>query len=260
METSTVESLQPETEFTAEIFWSKWGESSGLTPEQFGRMWQDSETWYIDLPYHNFLHVREVLWECMEIADAYEESGAEINRKILVAAALFHDAGYYLTPEQFGFEDKETFSAAVLGMYGDKYGMTTEELRLAQSAIMATKLGAPVTNDYDIILVESDIANVGDDYDSSFLYKKELFHKETELLKHCSIDPTEFSISSIKVICGYLAVNLSLGPFDKFREHAITNLRHLCQDIADSHEENVVDFIKGLGEPVAQVLALDEAA
>jgi hypothetical protein len=171
---------QPHDDLTPEFFWQKWGEKSGFTPDQFDHLWKESALWYTDWPYHNFSHAKETLWETMHLADFCERFDYQVNRKALIAGTLFHDAGYHMDHESFGYESKEEYSAQLLGRHAHDYGMYEDDIVIAMNAIRATRLGAPAPGLHDKIIVRADIANIGGDFDREFAPKTELFRLDSQ--------------------------------------------------------------------------------
>lgn len=266
MSTLLVESQpQPEQDLSAEQFWLMWGGESGLTIEQFSLIWDDSRSWYVDLPFHNFTHACETLWEAMRLADLCQENGVSINRKALIVGALFHDAGYDQDHAEIGFDDKETYSAAIVGMKADKYGLDVDDLFTVQNAILATKRGSHVHSKEDIVLRRADLKNIAGNYAEDFLRKTQLLHKETERLSGKKISVWDFATTSIAILSEYLDDNLSLGEFDEaknrqtvFQLNAIANLTDLAREIAQYKNEKVVDLVKRLGTHVMRVLGITQ--
>jgi HD superfamily phosphodiesterase len=260
MERATAETLsQPE--YTLEAFWSRYGEKSGLTEEHCEWMWQDAVERYTDEPpyyYHNFEHACEVLWETMRLADYAEENGVSVDRKLLIAAALFHDADYH-QPTPSKHDSKEAYSAAIFNHMGLTYGYDTDERDAVSDIIMKTRLGNPPETLEQKIMVRADIANVGADYVREFLAKSRNFFRETSGL-HPEVSWLGFAATSLKVLATYLSYDLSLGDFDRenglslFTRRALSNLYRFATETAHEHRQSTKAYLHSLGETVVNVV------
>lgn len=259
--------LPPAEELTAERFWEMWGEESGLEQSQLQELWTETEAEYIDLPYHNFLHARETLWETMRLADLCKANGIVVNRKVLILGALKHDSGYYEDHKQLDYEDKESYSVGLLRRTAAKYGLSKDEVLLTGQAIMATKRGSHTVTLEDKIVRRADLANIAGRYAEDFLYKTRLFHEETELLSGKTINLWDFAAESIKILSEYLDDDLSLGLFDDFKDRqsvfqsrAIANLKQLAFETAKHKGERVTELARRLGSHTMKMLGFDKAA
>lgn len=259
--------LPPQENLTLDQFQLMWGDKCGLTPEQQEQAWEDAKVWYVDLPYHNFQHAKETLWESMRLADVCEENGLTVNRKALVIGALFHDAGYFRNHNEEGFETKEEYSVFVMNAYASRYQLEGEGLELAESAIIATTRGSQVRTLEDKILRRADLMNIAGNYAEDFLSKTRLLHKEIETLSDKTVNIWDFAVEGIKILSDFLHDDLSFGEFDRinnrmsvFQFRAIENLKHLTQEIAQETGQRIVDLGKKLGERVMRLLNLNRAA
>jgi hypothetical protein len=245
-------------------FWLRWGTRLNMPRETCREMWSDAEAWYSDLPYHNFQHARETLWEAMRLVDLCETHGLQVNRKALVAAALFHDAGYHLDEREYGFNTKEEFSAAILGMHGEKYGFSVVDTYTAEKAILSTYLSAVPNTLEDKILVRADLASIAGGYQEPFRRKTLLFTEEAKLLKATrgeTFDHREFVKGNIRALCVYLSNDLTLGPFDTedrqgvFKLRATANIQQWVQETAGELRLSVDRFLTELkSEAVIKLL------
>jgi hypothetical protein len=260
MERAAAETLTPP-EYTFEAFWARYGEKSGLTQEQCDSLWLDASERYTDQPpyyYHNFEHACEVLWEAMRLADYVEENGGSVDRKVLIAASLFHDADYYqATPSKY--DSKEAFSAAIFSHQAATYGYVEDERDSVSEIIMATKLGNPPEKLEQKIMVRADIANVGADYVREFLVKSRNFFRETRGLKP-DISRLGFAANSLKVLATYLSYDLSLGDFDRenglslFTRKALANLYRFATETAREQRQSTHEYLQSLGETVVRLV------
>ncbi|HEX5743957.1 MAG TPA: hypothetical protein VFX84_00690 [Candidatus Saccharimonadales bacterium] len=238
-----------------EQFWSQWGEKAGFGRQQFETLWTDAGKQYIDLAHHNFDHAQRVLWDAMCLADACEGNGIEVNRKALIGAALFHDAGYYQRAALDDTASKEAYAARILRAYAtqQEYGMSTEDIVVGIQAILSTEVERVPVSIEDKILVRADLMNIGGDYKTSVTPTTERLLEEARVLEGTSDDPAPgrlpFMHRSIRVIAGYLVHDLSLGPFDKkeWLEQAVGNLLRMIRETAAEESRSASDLVKELG-------------
>jgi hypothetical protein len=202
---------------TMELFQERCGDL-GMTTDDFAGLWKAAKVHSSNLPYHNWEHTLDVLSRTMDYADECEDNNTPVNRKVLFAAALFHDAFFEEDPSRRGFDSKESHSAAIFSYQAEFYGFSQEEIELGKQAIMATKLGNKPQTIEDRILVRADIDNVGGDYEDSFLPKTQLVHDEAMRRSGESISDS-FKERTAILLSQYLANNLSLGDFDKSYDH-----------------------------------------
>jgi hypothetical protein len=245
-----------EVALTLDAFWTRWGERSGFTREQLDMAWADAENQYGELPYHNFEHALETLWGTMELTDLCEQNGVEVNRKTLIGAALFHDAGYDRDAPDYG--SKEAYSAALFELFAPSYGYAAEEIAIGKQAILATKVSAKPESIEDKILVRADLKNLGEDYTSSVLRKTNLLKEESKILKGNDFNPMQFAADSICVVATYLGNDLSLGEFEEnWTKRAALNIKRLIFEFAAEQSTSAAKYIQGLGS-VAVVRLLNK--
>lgn len=244
--------LPPAELLTQEAFLEMWGEKSGFTEDQFEQLWNEAQEGYIDLPYHNWLHAREVLWATMRLADLCEEHDIPLNRRILISASLFHDFDYYKDHKAEGdnFETKEELSATIYKERMPKYGMSEEEVVVGAGTIIATTAGAEITNIYDVIMVRADLENIAGNYIEDYLRKGRLYHDELEQINKIKIPMVAFVIESMNKLSMYLSNNLNL-PFEDprnrqtvFKSQAIRNIRQDVRETALAEGQRVIEFIR----------------
>lgn len=238
-------------ELTLDNFYERWGESCGYTKSTFRVMWDDAQSYYRSLPFHNFTHAREVLWASMELADQCAENGLDVNRKLIPPTSLFHDAEYHTDHKDRGSSTKEKLAARIFQEHAPKYGLSPGDVALGTQMITATHLdGKPITTE-DKILVRADLQNIGGDYRNSFIKKTMLLREETKViagLQGKSFDESEFVKNSILTLSKYLRNDLSLGHFDnRWSKHAVVNLNRLIKYAAAQESIHVARYVHNLG-------------
>jgi hypothetical protein len=247
----------PEPEKTLDLFWDTWGEKTGLERGRLNHLWNGALRHYDESQeQHNFGHAVDVLWRGMELADLCEQNGLEVNRKILVLALLYHDAGYHLdhTTEGPGYGSKEEFSADICAREAPAYQYDDEEIKAAKTLILATGPGVKLEEPLQlekIIMVRADIHNVGQDYSTEFkpttlrLVREEIIkcQKARKALK-----AGRFVMDSIGYLGNYLSNDLRLGSSDsgEWQNQARSNVMKLLDELAKKKssvgKENIEDL------------------
>lgn len=233
-------------------FWSLWGEKAGFSREQFDSLWKAAEAQYTDeLPWHNFQHAQRVLWDAMCLADIYDAHNPDdkVNRRALVVAALFHDAGFHEDFMEEQFESKEAYSAFILGTLAGQHGLELEDLAIGQQAILSTQVDATPVSIEDKILGRADLMNVSGDYETSVSPATERLLREAQMLGG-EIKSLAFKRHAIRSIASYLTRDLSLGRFEDRRAWAKRPVSNLWRMIVETSEEEdlpVARFVSLLG-------------
>lgn len=202
---------------TMELFRERCGDVD-MTPSNFAGLWHAARVHASSLPYHNWEHTLDVLSRAMDFADECENNNTPVDRKVLLGAALFHDAFFEEDPSRRGFDSKESHSAAIFSFQAEFYGFTKEQIELGKQAIMATKLGSKPETIEDRILVRADIDNVGGDYEGSFLPNTQKVYDEAIRRSDETISDG-FKERTAILLSQYLSNDLSLGEFDKSYDH-----------------------------------------
>jgi hypothetical protein len=258
----------PETLLTISQFEDTWGGQIDLTHEQFVEIWQDTEQLYDNLPYHNFLHAREVLFATMELADECEANDIPVSRKVLIASSLFHDALFTEDPKNYGYTTKEELSAALFEEYAPKYGFTEAEIETGKQAIIATTAGEVIEGLYSIILVRADLENIAGDYLEDFIYKSSLLRQEVIQLTGKDMPWRNFVAVSMQKLSLYLSNDLNL-PFEEsanrqniFKSRAVENIKRQVLETAELEGLKVRQFLESqqIGRQVLKVLGYKNAA
>lgn len=94
---------------------------------------------YIDLPYHNFEHATHTLDVSLALTEYCEENELSVNRKVIIASALLHDANFHIPIEDHGFRSKEEYSAQIAAEVLPNLGYENDEIAHVQSSIRSTE-------------------------------------------------------------------------------------------------------------------------
>ena len=106
------------------------------------------------LSYHNAAHTREVVANVQHLVRS--EGVSEDEAQMLMAAALFHDAGFLK-----GYDDHETLSCEVAREYLPGFGYSPQQVENICRIIMATKMPQRPTNLAEEILCDADLFYLG---------------------------------------------------------------------------------------------------
>lgn len=142
------------------------------------------------LVYHNLAHTQDVVKSTIQIANHYQ-----LNEKdffIVVAAAWFHDTGYFEDPinhEQKGAE----LAIAFLKQKDVPADITDQVMQL----ILSTKMPQRPTNQLENILCDGDLFHLGT---KEFRKKGKLMHKEVELLYNIDINKKSWRMKDIEFL------------------------------------------------------------
>lgn len=129
-----------------------------------------------DLTYHNAHHTRSVI-EATQLLCEHEKLD-EHYTKVLVTAALFHDAGFLRS-----YQDHEENSCDLAREYLPQFGYNEKEIHQICRLIMATKLPQRPSDVFESIICDADLHYLGTD--SYFLIAENLYreYKKQEIVK-----------------------------------------------------------------------------
>ena len=228
-------------DLTGDAFWELYGSKfdSAVFPRQsFDTVWQFAEENSADFERHNFDHAKETLWSAMELADYCEENGEEVDRVALVLAALTHDNGVDEDYKTLGFDSEEEYAAALCDKVARSLDPKLPEstIVVAKQAVRDTAINADLSTIVSKVMVNADLQNVGEDYEVSFLpVTKKLWQEYQQRYEKPGSMANDilFIKISIGVLRGYIAKDLSLGPFDRrgWHAHAKQNVERLNEEL-----------------------------
>jgi len=129
-----------------------------------------------DLAYHNADHTRSVIQATQLLCE--HEKIDEHHTKILVTAALFHDAGFVRS-----YQNHEEKSCDLAREYLPEFGYNNKEINQICRLIMVTKLPQRPSNLFESIICDADLHYLGTD--SYFLIAENLFqeYKKLDIVK-----------------------------------------------------------------------------
>jgi len=174
----------------------------------------------IDLDGHGFDHELDVFEESMHNADFCEKNGIRVNRRVLTAAALFHDAGFH-EDSSHRFITKEEYSAYILSRVGAWLGMDEEEIKVAEKCIIeATEQGQHCSTIEAKCLRRGDLASSAQPRRKFMKRSLNIKRDGTRLNGFCSWEA--FSEGTKKVFTDYLIEeDLSFGDFDDYDKNGV---------------------------------------
>ena len=137
--------------------------------------------------YHNIDHTGRVVQAALEIARHYELS--EEDHFVLVAAAWFHDVGYF--DDITRHEEK---SAKQAQLFLQSEGVGQEVVDRVTSCIMATRMPQQPKNLIEQILCDADLFHLGTE---EFSKNNKMMREECKILQHRYFSKKDWSTQSI---------------------------------------------------------------
>ncbi|MEK7594653.1 MAG: hypothetical protein AAB436_03385 [Patescibacteria group bacterium] len=246
-------SEQNKPEITLEAFRARFGDCR-FVGTQLDDLWEFSEETSSDLndpaselPFHNFQHHLEVLWDTMELAEKLQGDGYDLNIKVLVGVSLTHDSGFYKN-----HKDKEGFSADIWSDNAWRFGFDEEDVALGYKIIVEGALDSAPTLPETMVHIRGDINNTSEDYDTVSKPKTELLRQEVKQMTNLELSERDFSIISLSVLAKYVGKDLSLGEKDSLIEeweaHVLNNLDTMASEHAVSDDAMPDDLAILLGK------------
>ncbi len=239
-------------EITIEAFRARFGDC-GFEGTQLDKLWKFSEETSSDLddpdselPFHNFQHHLEVLWDTMELAERLYDDGYKLNTKVLVGVSLMHDSGFYKN-----HKDKEGFSADIWKNNAPHFGYGENDIVLGHKIILEAALYQTPTLPETNVHIRGDINNTSEDYETVSKLKTELLRQEVKQMTNLELSERDFAIISLSVLTKYVSKDLSLGKkdslIDEWEAHIINNLDILAKEHAIVGEQIPDDLAILLG-------------
>lgn len=121
-----------------------------------------------EFSYHSFDHVIDVYSAAEKLAVS-ENIGPD-EKKLLLTAALFHDAGFIVGPQ-----DHEEESCRIAGKYLPNYGYNEADIATIAGMIIATRLPQQPTTLLEEIIADADLDYLG--RDDFFLISDRLYQE-----------------------------------------------------------------------------------
>lgn len=108
------------------------------------------------LSYHSVEHIKDVFNACKEIAANEGVKGEDL--KLLLTAALFHDAGFLVQQKEH-----EAISCEIVREHLPEFGYTNAQIEKICGMIMATRIPQTPNNKLEEILADADLDYLGRD-------------------------------------------------------------------------------------------------
>lgn len=140
--------------------------------------------------YHNLPHTQKVVAAATEIANHYQLS--ERDFFVVVAAAWFHDAGYYSD-----CENHEAKGASLAEAYLRELGLPEADIEAVKKCILATRMPQSPGNLLEQIVCDADLYHLGTD---QFPDNNKLLRREMEMRKGQPISGTEWRRNTIRLL------------------------------------------------------------
>jgi HD superfamily phosphodiesterase len=236
------EELKPPA-YTPEQFYttSDWGIKSGLTLLQFTNLWLSAQEKHTDRKAHNFEHAVHVLGNAAELADDYEAvfpDESSLNRKVLFAAALWHDVA-----------PSETGSAQLFAEQAASFGYSLGESAMVETAILTTaEQLQPGTREEKILAIADYLRDLGLHSIEAVEHRADEFRDEAKAEQGPAFDEVVYRSGNFQRLANYVTKNLSLDGFErKMLTAAQDTVRRMIIDWAKEQHEDLPEFVRRLG-------------
>lgn len=181
---------------------------------QAGHMYEAVSDYYSDWAYHNLDHAANTMIKALDFADECEANGVYVNRFVLVASALYHDANYHEPLDTNTYETKEECSAAIATHDLTILGVDAATVEHVADCIRSTARGVSCKTIEAKILRKADLANLAGPFGEMIINSYNLF-QEICAESGMSKGFLEF-LGTVRLnIQEYLDEDISLGDFDR---------------------------------------------
>ncbi|MDN3548132.1 Pycsar system effector family protein [Mucilaginibacter aquaedulcis] len=143
-----------------------------------------------ELIYHNLKHTKDVVAAATQIANHYQLSDEDFF--IVIAAAWFHDTGYFADKMHHEAKSVEVATHELKQLQVD-----AAVIDKVNGCIMATRMPQEPANLLEQILCDADLFHLGTD---DFRDKSKLMRKEMEACKHQEIDKDSWRKGNIEFL------------------------------------------------------------
>jgi predicted metal-dependent HD superfamily phosphohydrolase len=140
--------------------------------------------------YHNQTHTEQVVTAAIEIANHYRLNDRDYF--IVVAAAWFHDLGYYTDPTHH--EERGAEEAA---FYLKRKGVEEDIIQTVAACIRATRMPQSPETFLEKIVADADVFHLGT---TAFIERNKLMRKEFEALNKIEITKDEWRHKTIHLL------------------------------------------------------------
>lgn len=172
---------------------------------------QRAKQFYTDLPYHNFTHVQNAVQDAEKLLNRCEQYDVPVDRRVVLTALYFHDAGYHENHEEKGFETKERYSAAIAETVLQDLGCDPQFIEDVQTCILATEPDAMFETNEEKLVRAADLHRMAASY-PAFKKNAEKLRAEYEQLHGETLSRAEWINKTRQVIQHYLSQDIRLTP------------------------------------------------
>lgn len=197
--------------------------------------------YYTDLPYHNFSHAETVLEHAEALLDRCERFDVPVNKDVVRAAVLFHDAGYHHDPETYEEPSKEQHSASIAREELKDMDIGPDTRERVAACIISTHREAPFETTEEKVVRAADLAGLASDYET-FKENSMTLREEHERLHDEELTDTEWISMMRSTIEQYLTQDIRLTPehsedgVSRFHTAARENLERFIQEYGDTSD------------------------
>lgn len=142
------------------------------------------------LAYHNLQHTERVVRAVVQIADHYQLNDSDYF--VVVAAAWFHDIGYFTDPKQH-----EADGAGRAATFLKEHDVPADVIDAVEKCILSTKMPQSPENLLEQIVCDADLFHLGTD---DFADTNKTLRKEVELLKGIKISKSQWRNNAIQLL------------------------------------------------------------
>ena len=140
--------------------------------------------------YHNLTHTQNVVTKVTELADLAKLDAQ--SKKLLIVSAWFHDVGFTKS-----IDGHETHSAALATAFLKTQNCTTDEIKVINDLILATKMDFAPKTQLEKFIRDADCAHIGN---KNFSDVTQLLKKELELTNRKKLTDTEWLDENINFL------------------------------------------------------------
>lgn len=164
-------------------------------------------------PYHNWQHhIPQVMKATALLIERIERAGGQVDRDVVAAAVLGHDAGYGYDFRTLGFKSREDLAADLSERLLLQLGSDPLFAGRVAGAIRATERGAPMVSIEEHLLRAADLNGLAGEQ-KDFLADSHRLHIEYQRARgERSEYLTFFRWQTDVVLSGYLAAMIQLTP------------------------------------------------
>ncbi len=181
--------------------------------------------------YHNLSHTEAVVYAATQMASHYDLNEADFF--VVIAAAWFHDIGYFLDASNHEAAGAKTASAYLQQQHVDM--MLIQKI---EKCILATKLPQQPESPVEQIVCDADLFHLGTD---EFPDKNKLMRKEVNAFCERKISKEEWRMSAIKLLeTHHYHTDYAKLLLDKAKQNHLSDLKSK----AEASAKNIAELLK----------------